>query len=241
MGGGAVQDTYSTGLDATWELDLFGGKRRSVEAAQADLEASEEDLNSVLVTLTGEVALNYVDVRSYQARLAITEANRDAQAETYQITQWRFEAGLTTQLDVEQAKLNLEQTRAQIPTLQIRTGGGKEPARRASWKASGELLTRSSLKTKSIPTAPLMIAVGVPADVLRNRPDVRKAERQLAAQTARVGVATAELYPKLSLTGSIGLEALSPGKLFAAGNDNYGTQPSDQLESIRCGPRQTEH
>lgn len=218
---GADQKTYSTGLDATWELDLFGGKRRSVEAAQADLEASEADLNSVLVTLTGDVALNYVDVRSYQARLAITEANLDAQAETYQITQWRFEAGLTTQLDVEQAKLNLEQTRAQIPTLQISLEAAKNRLSVLLGTHPGNLENELSEK-KSIPTAPLTIAVGVPADVLRNRPDVRKAERQLAAETARVGVQTAELYPKLSLTGSIGLEALSPRKLFAAGSDNYG-------------------
>jgi len=218
---GAIQRTYSAGLDATWELDLFGGKRRSVEAAQADLEASEEDLNSVLVTLTGEVALNYVDVRSYQARLAIAEANRDAQAETCQIAQWRFEAGLVTQLDVEQAKLNLEQTRAQIPALQVGLEAAKNRLAVLLGKHPGNLENELSEK-KSIPTASLMIAVGVPADVLRNRPDVRKAERQLAAQSARIGVATADLYPKFSLTGSIGLEALSPGKLFTAGNENYG-------------------
>jgi NodT family efflux transporter outer membrane factor (OMF) lipoprotein len=221
MGGGAVQDIYSTGLDAIWELDLFGGKRRSVEAAQADLEASEEELNSVLVTLTGEVALNYVDVRSYQARLALAGSNRDAQEETCQIAQWRFEAGLVTQLDVEQAKLNLEQTRAQIPALQVGLEAAKNRLAVLLGKHPGNLENELSEK-KSIPTAPLMIAVGVPADVLRNRPDVRKAERQLAAQTARIGVASAELYPKLSLTGSIGLEALSPGKLFSAGNDSYG-------------------
>ena len=221
-------------------LDLFGGKRRSVEAAQADLEASEEDLNSVLVTLTGDVALNYVDVRSYQARLAITEANRDAQAETYQITQWRFEAGLTTQLDVEQAKLNLEQTRAQIPTLQISLEAAKNRLAVLLGKHPGNLDKELSEK-KSIPTAPLMIAVGVPADVLRNRPDVRKAERQLAAQTARIGVATAELYPKFSLTGSIGLEALITPETVCRGERQLWSQPSDQLDSIRRGPRQTEH
>jgi NodT family efflux transporter outer membrane factor (OMF) lipoprotein len=220
-GPGSVQKTYSTNLDASWELDLFGGKRRSVEAAQADLEASEEDLNSVHVMLTGDVALNYVDLRSYQARLAIAEANRDAQAETLQITRWRFEAGLTTQLDVEQATLNLEQTRSQIPSLQSGLEAAKNRLAVLLGKHPGTLDTELS-EIKSIPTASLMIAVGVPADVLRNRPDVRKAERQLAAQTARIGVATAKLYPKFSLTGSIGLEALSPGKLFSAGNETYG-------------------
>jgi NodT family efflux transporter outer membrane factor (OMF) lipoprotein len=220
-GSGASQAVYSSGLDATWELDIFGGKRRAVEAAQADLEASEADQSSVLVSLAGEVALNYVDLRSNQARLAIAEANRDAQAETYQIAQWRHEAGLTTQLDLEQAKMNLEQTHAQIPSLQVGLAAAKNRIAVLLGKHPGALDMELS-ETKPIPTAQLTIAVGIPADALRNRPDVQKAERQLAAQTARIGVATADLYPKLSLTGSIGLEALSPGKLFSSGNERYG-------------------
>jgi NodT family efflux transporter outer membrane factor (OMF) lipoprotein len=220
-GSDTVQDLYSAGFDATWELDLFGGGKRAIEAAQANLEASEEDRYNVLVTLTGEVALNYIEVRSFQARLAVAKANRDAQQETYQITQWRFEAGLTTQRDVEQAKSNLEQTRAQIPTLQTSLEAAKNRLAVLLGKHPGTLDKELS-ERKSIPTASLEIAVGVPADVLRNRPDVRRAERQLAAQTARIGVATADLYPKLSLTGSIGLEALSAKNLFSSGNQTSG-------------------
>jgi outer membrane protein, multidrug efflux system len=220
-GGGTAQNVYSAGLDATWELDIFGGKRRAVEAAQADLEASEADLNSVLISLAGEVALNYVDLRSYQAKLAIAEANRDAQIETYQIAEWRHEAGLATQLDLEQAKMSLEQTRAQIPTLEAGLAAAKNRLSVLVGKHPGALEAELA-ETKPIPTAQLTIAVGIPADALRSRPDVQKAERQLAAQTARIGVATADLYPKLSLTGSIGLEALSPGKVFSAGNESYG-------------------
>lgn len=220
-GGGTTQTVYSAGLDASWELDIFGGKRRAVEAAQADLEASEADLNSVLVSLAGEVALNYVDLRSYQAKLTIAEANRDAQAETYQIAEWRVEAGLVTQLDLEQAKMSLEQTRAQLPSLQASLAAAKNRLAVLLGKHPGTLDSELS-EVKPIPRAEMTIAVGIPADALRNRPDVQKVERQLAAQTARIGVTTADLYPKLSLTGSIGLEALSPGKVFSAGNESVG-------------------
>lgn len=215
-GSGTTRELYAVGFDASWELDLFGGKRRAIEVAEAELQASEEDLRDVLVSLLAEVALNYVEVRSFQTRLSIAEANLDAQEETYNITQWRFQAGLTTQLDVEQAKYNLEQTRSQIPTLQT----GLEQAKNRLTVLLGQhpgFLEDTLAERKAIPVTPLEIAVGVPADVLRRRPDVRHTERQLAAQTAQVGVATAELYPKLSLIGSIGLEALSLGSLFSSG------------------------
>jgi len=224
-GGPAESDIYSTGFDASWELDLFGGKRRAVEASQAELEASEEDLNDVLVSLIGEVASNYVDLRSFQTRLSIAEANRDAQQETYQIVLWRSEAGLTTDLDVEQAKYNLEQTKAQIPTLQ--TGIEKTKNRLAVLLGLNPgSLEKELAERKSIPVASQEIAYGIPADVLRNRPDVRRAERQLAAETARVGVQTAELYPKLTLSGSIGLEALSLSNLLSASSTVYSYGPS---------------
>ncbi|MBW1925959.1 MAG: efflux transporter outer membrane subunit [Deltaproteobacteria bacterium] len=212
-GSGETRELYTAGFDASWELDLFGGKRRAIEAAEAELQASEEDLRDVLVSLLAEVALNYVEVRSFQTRLSIAETNLDTQTETYNITQWRFRAGLTTQLDVEQAGYNLEQTRSQIPTLQT----GLEQAGNRLAVLLGEhpgFLKDILSEPKSIPVTPLEVAIGLPADVLRRRPDVRRAERQLAAQTAQVGVATADLYPKLSLTGSIGLEALSLGNLF---------------------------
>lgn len=214
-GGGETRELYAAGFDASWELDLFGGIRRSVEAAEAELQASEEDLRDVLVTLLAEVALNYIEVRSFQTRLSIAEANLDAQEETHNLTQWRFQAGLTTQLDVEQAKYNLEQTRSQIPTLET----GLEQAGNRLAVLMGHqpgFLKEALAEPKAIPVGALEVAVGVPADVLRRRPDVRKAERQLAAQTAQVGVATADLYPKFSLIGSIGLEALSLGNLFSS-------------------------
>jgi NodT family efflux transporter outer membrane factor (OMF) lipoprotein len=219
-GSGSERELYATGFDAIWELDLFGGKKRAVEAAEAELQASEENLRDVLVSLLAEVALNYVEVRSFQTRLSVAQANLDAQKETYNITQWRFQAGLTTQLDVEQAKYSLELTRSQIPSLQT----GLEQAKNRLAVLLGQhpgSLDNTLAEHKAIPVTPLEVAVGVPADVLRRRPDVRRAERQLAAQTAEVGVATADLYPKLSLLGSIGLEALSPGNLFLSGSRSH--------------------
>lgn len=224
-GGGTETKLYAAGFDATWELDLFGGKKRAVEAAEADLQASEEELRDVLVSLLAEVALNYVEVRSFQTRLSVAEANLGAQSETYDITQWRFEAGLTTQLDVEQAMYSMEQTRSQIPGLQT----GLEQAQNRLALLLGQQpgsLKNVLAEPKAIPVTPLEVAVGVPADVLRRRPDVRRAERQVASQTAQIGVATADLYPKFSLLGSIGLEALSPDNLFSAGSRTHSIGPS---------------
>jgi multidrug efflux system outer membrane protein len=201
-------ELYSASLDAGWELDVFGGVRRSIEAATADLEGTEENLHDVLVSLLAETALNYVEVRTFQARLAAAEASLQTQDETYQLTLWRAQAGLGDELAVQQARSNLENTRSQIPSLhtglqeamnRIAVLLGEQPGR------LHEILEQSA----PIPTPPAEVAVGVPADVIRNRPDVRRAERDLAAQTARVGVATADLYPRLSLNGSIGVETLS--------------------------------
>jgi len=216
-GSGKTSDLYAASFDAGWELDIFGGVRRSVEAAEADLWASHEDLRDVLVSLLAEVAVNYLDVRTFQVRLAVAEANLDAQSETYQLTQWRYEAGLSDELTVQQARYNLENTRSQIPTLRT----GLEEAMNRIAVLLGEQpgkLHAELEKREPIPVTPLNVAVGVPADLLRRRPDVRQAERQLAAQTARIGVATADLYPKFTLSGSIGLEALSLSNLSSSGS-----------------------
>lgn len=214
-GSGLTTELYSAGFDASWELDLFGGKRRALQAAQASLEAAQWDRRDVMVSLLAEVALNYVELRTYQARLRITRDNLQSQEEAYAIAQWRREAGLTTQLDVDQAKSSLEQTRAQLPSL--RSGLQQTLNRlgvllgRTPGSVSAELSTPGA-----IPIPPAHVAVGIPAEALRRRPDVRKAERQLAAQTAQVGVASAARYPSLSLAGSIGLESLDSANLFVA-------------------------
>jgi len=216
-GSGRTTSGYNAGFDASWEADLFGAKRRADESAEASLEAAREDLRDVLVSLVSEVALNYVSCRAYQIRLDITETNLAAQTETYAITRWRQQANLVTQLDVDQARVSLEQTRAGIPALktgrdeavhELATLLGEAPA------ALQPLLTRG---LPSVPVAEKELAVGVPADVVRRRPDVRKAERELAAQTAEIGRAEAARYPDLTLSGTVGLEALKKGDLFAWG------------------------
>jgi len=223
-GSGKTRELYATGFDAGWELDIFGSARRSIEAADADLQASQEGLRDVLVSLTAEVALNYVEARTFQSRLAVAEANLNVQQETCELTRWRYEAGLSDELSVEQARYTLENTRSQMPTLNT---GLEEAMNRLAillGKSPGAVHGELS-EPKGIPVTPLELAVGVPADALRHRPDVRQTERELAAQTAMIGVAAADLYPKFSLSGSIGLEALSLGNLFLAGSRTSSIGP----------------
>ncbi len=233
-GGGQYRTLYSAGFDAGWELDLFGGVRRSVEAAEADLQASRYDLRNVLVSLLAEVALNYVEARTYQTQLAVNNANLEAQEETHDLTQARFLAGLSDELAVHQARYNLETTRARIPTLRT----GLEEALNRLAVLLGECpgtIHKTLEEAVPIPVTPLEVAVGVPADTLRRRPDIHQAERKLAAQTARIGVATAELYPKFTLNGSIGLEALSSGNLFSSAARTLGVSPGFSWRLFEAG------
>jgi outer membrane protein, multidrug efflux system len=200
------QDLFQAGFDASWEIDLFGGVRRSIEAADADVAASVEDLRDVLVTLLSEVARNYVEVRGFQRRIDIAEDNIRSQQETLELTQARFDAGLTSQLDVVQAASQLATTQSQVPTLEASL---KQSIHRLSillGLAPGALLSEL-FQASPIPPVPPEVPVGLPADLLRRRPDVRRAERQVAAATARIGIAVADLFPKLSLTGALGLQS----------------------------------
>ena len=216
-GTGKTGDLYAASFDAGWELDIFGGVRRSAEAAEADLQANYEDLRNVLVSLIGEMALNYIEVRTFQTRLTVAEANLEAQKGTYKLNLWRYQAGLSDELTVQQARYNLENTRSQIPTLRIGLEEAKNRLAVLLGEQPGKVHTELE-ERKPVPVPPLEFAVGVPADVLRRRPDLRRAERQLAAQTARIGVATADLYPKFTLSGSIGLETLSLTNLSSSGS-----------------------
>ena len=214
-GNGQTTDFHATSLEASWELDLFGGKRRSLESATATCQAAQESLRDVLVSLLAEVALNYVEVRSDQELLAITESNVLSRAETYDLTRWRHEAGLTTQLDEDQARQSLEQVRAQVPTLRTSLEQAKYRLAVLLGQPPGALKDLLA-EPKPVPGTVAEVAVGVPADLLRRRPDVRAAERQLAAQTAQIGVAKAQLYPSFSLAGTLGLESLEYANLYSA-------------------------
>ncbi|MFA5081589.1 MAG: efflux transporter outer membrane subunit [Hydrogenophilaceae bacterium] len=220
-GSGATHNLFSTGFDASWEPDLFGGARRGLEAAEADLQAGAEGLHDTRVSLVAEVASNYLELRSNEQRLAIAEASLAAQSETYDLTRWRQQAGLVSELDAAQALTALEQTRSGLPGLRTAITGARHRLATLLGRAPAELDARLAA-TGVIPLAPNAVATGIPADTLRQRPDVRAAERRLAAQTARLGEAEAARYPSFRLTGSLGLDALALNRLFG-GNAGSGS------------------
>ena len=218
-GSGKPQTLYAAGFDASWEPSIFGGLRDAASAAQADLAAAEADVQSTHASLVAEVALEYVTLRASQQRLSIVRANVASQTETLQITEWREMAGLTTRLDVEQARTNLEQSRAAIPSLE--TGRAEAEHRLAilSGLAPGSLRTALQ-EIRPLPSAPDEIAVGIPVDTLRQRPDMRAAEFTLRAEIARTAEKEADRYPSLALDGSFGwkdatLSALGGGSNVA--------------------------
>lgn len=226
FGIGVEQDLYQVGFDAAWEIDVFGGTRRAVEAATADIQAAVESQRDVYVSLLAEVAMNYVQLRGYQREAAIARDNLQAQRESLDLTRTRVQAGLGTDLDVAQAESQVATTEAQIPTLetlarqsihQLSILLGLDPMALA-----GELSTEQ----EAIPRPPPHVPVGLPSDLLRRRADVRRAERQLAAATARVGVAVADLFPKFSLTGALGLESAKFKSLFNANSNFWSIGPS---------------
>lgn len=227
-------ELYNVGFDAGWELDLFGGVKRSVEAAQAALEAAGEDLRGVVVSLQAEVALNYIEVRTYQARLASAEANIKAQEETYSLNRSRYQAGVISELAMQQALYGLERSRAALPTLESGLEAAKNRLAVLLGEKPGALHTLLA-DPASIPVLPPTFVVGVPAEIIRNRPDIRLAERRLAAQTALVGVATANLYPRFQLFGAIGLESVSAGDLFDSGSRKWSVGPSASWSVFNAG------
>jgi NodT family efflux transporter outer membrane factor (OMF) lipoprotein len=221
--GGNAQNLYSVGLDASWEIDLFGRIRRSTESANASLEATVEDYRDTLVLLLAEVGRAYVDVRTFQQRIDYARSNVRTQRGSLRLTRDRNAAGLVSNLDVRQAELNLATTEALIPSLQI----GLTLAINRLGVLLGQHPTalRSELETPaSIPSPPSEVLVGLPTELLRQRPDLRSAERQLAAQTAQIGVAKADLYPRLALLGTFAFDALDAAKLFTgdAGAFSFG-------------------
>lgn len=220
-----TRNFFTTGFDAGWELDIFGGVRRAKEAAKADLAAGEEERRDVLVSLLGEVASNYLEARTYQGRLSAATENITYQADSLQLADWRNQAGLSDELAVQQARYNLASTRAQLPTL--RTGLEGSLNRLAVLTGSEPGRIHEILKEPApIPAPPLAVTVGVPAEALRQRPDLRRAEQQLAAASARVGVAVSDLYPKFRLSGSIGIESVDSADILAAASRTWKFGPS---------------
>jgi outer membrane protein, multidrug efflux system len=228
------QNMYQAGFDATWEIDVFGGIRRSVESADADLAAACESYRDVLITLLAEVASNYVQVRGIQRRIVLTKENIDTQSDTYKLTQTRFKAGLTGELDVVRADAQLNTTSSQVPALEIQLKQAIYQLGVLLGQTPESLLVELSAD-KPIPVPPADIPVGLPSDLLRRRPDVRQAERQLASATAQIGVATADLFPKFTLTGSYGVRSAHSEKLFDSQSTTWMVGPNVQWPIFQGG------
>ncbi len=227
-------ELYNVGFDATWELDIFGHVRRSIEANTAVLAASQATRQDVLVTLISEVARNYFDLRGEQNQLAVARRNAETQRETLDLTQAKLRAGRATELDTAQARAQLNSTLATVPPLEAsikhsiyRLGvlTGQQPT-----AFEGELA-----QPAPIPSLPALVNIGNPADLLRRRPDIRAAERALAAATARIGVETADLFPRVTFNGNLGFAARNIADLGASGSDTYSFGPQITWAALDLG------
>ena len=218
---------HNLGVDSAWEIDVFGRIRRSVESSEGVLGASIEDYRDVLVSLYAEVSLNYVEFRALELRIKLAEANIDLQKKTLKLTQDLFRAGIVPQLDVQQAKLNLATTESAIPPLRF----GKTAAANRLCVLLGLMpgeIDELLQKEYSLPKLPGRVVVDLPVELLRQRPDIRRAERRLAGQTPLIGAATAELYPIFTLTGTFVYQSRQLNGLVNRGNRTYSYGPTFQ-------------
>ncbi|WP_069066498.1 efflux transporter outer membrane subunit [Sphingobium sp. RAC03] len=206
--------SYSANTSASWQIDLFGELSRSAEAARAELAGSGYDLATVRMTIISELVTNYVQARLAQEQLRIARETQQVQQDNFDIAGWRLQAGLVSSLDEQQARAQLAQTRASIPQQEANLRGSLNRIAVLTGQAPGEA-TRTLETPAPIPTATSQIALGIPADTLRQRPDVRSAERALAAATARIGVAEAQLYPSLGISGNLGTTSNAFSDLFS--------------------------
>lgn len=215
LGPGIDGNLWQAGFDASWEIDVFGGTRRRIEAANAAYEASLAGRGDAVLMLTGEIARDYVVLRGAQRQLAVAQENLAIQRDALALTRAQFDAGLASRLDVLRAQAQVEATEAEIPTFVV-------DARTAIYRIGALMgVPPESLLTEldapaAIPMPVADVPVGLPSDLLQRRPDIRAAERQLAAANARIGVATADLYPHFYLTGAAGLESLDASTFLTA-------------------------
>ncbi len=236
---GNYYDNWSAGFNLSWELDFWGRFRRAIESADANMEASEADYDAAMVTLLADVATNYVQYRVAQQRIEIARDNVSIQTSIVALADQRFKVGTATRLDVAQARTLLEQTRSDIPALEITLGQANDqlctllgiPPR----DLSADLGEGTRLGADPMASVPAWVATGIPADLLRRRPDIRSAERQVAAQSALIGVAEADLYPSFSIDGSLGWQAADLDKLFES-KSFFGTiSPGFQWNILNYG------
>ncbi|MEO8604246.1 MAG: efflux transporter outer membrane subunit [bacterium] len=222
--GGDEYSDFTVGVAASWEVDVFGRVRRSVESASAAEEAAEDDRHDVLIVLAADVVQSYIAVRTLQQRLAVARANLASQEQIFELTKVRFEMGISSGLDVAQAEQVLASTRTLIPPLEL---AQTEEINRLSvllGKQPGALRDRLA-SSAPIPRPPDAIGVGVPVNLLRQRPDVRRAERDLAAATARIGVAVADLYPRFTLLGNFEFDSTKLSNWIEGPSSAYSVGP----------------
>lgn len=233
-GTGKTTDYWATGFDAGWEADFFGAVRRSVESANASAEAIEEAYRDTMVSLLAEVVVNYVQYRTYDERIRLADANIKNQRESVKLTTDRFTAGLAPEIDVTQATSNLATSEALIPLLRNER---TQAANRLATLAGGYpgSLSGTLSNGKAIPLPRSGGGIGLPADLVRSRPDIRYAERQLAAQTARIGVAQGDLFPRFTLSGNLELQANSANDLANANARAYAFGPSFRWKIFNAG------
>jgi len=216
---------FLTGLDATWELDIFGGTRRNIESANANIQAARDNIHDAQVTVCAEIALDYIQLRSFQEQIAIAEDNLKSEQRTAALTRKRLSAGFVSGLDVANAEAQVATTASAIPVL--------ETSARQTIYALSILLARPPADLVDelagagpVPLTPPEVPVGLPSDLLKRRPDIREAEAQWHAANAQIGVAKADLFPQFSLTGSINYQSDLVRTLYAGANRVWAAGPS---------------
>ncbi len=231
--GGSEYDSFRAGFDASWELDFFGGNRKGVEAAEADVRASEEDVKAVMLTVSAETAADYLDLRAVQEQIEASSRNLETQRKILEITGRKYRAGLTSRLDYTSAEASVASAEAKIPEL--------EAAERSLIYSIGVLtgegtsvLPLLSQKAK-VPPSPPSIPVGMPSDLLERRPDIKKAEAQLHSASARTGAARAEYFPKISLTGSFGYAGQDADSFLNWSSRSWSFGPAVSIPVFNAG------
>lgn len=225
---------YDASFDAYWELDLFGRLRRALEASTAELQATEAGLLDTQVSVAAELSRSYFDLRGYQQRLAVARRNVENQGETLVLTEARLEAGTGTELDTSRATAQLAVTRASIAPLEAAVARAIHRIGVLTGREPGALRDELALPVE-LPAVPEMVAVGDPARLLRQRPDIRISERQLAASTARIGVAVADLFPRVTFIGSVGYAAADLNALGNAGSGTHLIAPGISWAALDLG------
>jgi outer membrane protein, multidrug efflux system len=230
----APVNLYEYGVDASWELDLFGRVRRSVEQARAKAQAQSEALNDALIVLESEIVQAYIQLRGAQALEASQNENVRAANESLELTQRRQQNGLTTELDVDQARTQLDETRRQLPAYDKQIQQAMNTLSLLTGQTPGSV-DDQLLESRPLPRIPVVVDVGVPSTLARRRPDIRQAEANLHAATAGVGVAVAAFYPDISLTGNVGMRALDASYLTNWASHFYSAGPAISLPIFSGG------